>query len=386
MRGEIDRILANAVAAGDVPGVAVVVVDADRVRYAGAAGEREIGTGESMTVDTVGAVHSMTKALTAATAMSVVEDGLLDLDQPAAEIRTELGEIQVLDGWDPDGQPRLRAPRRAITLRNLLSHTSGFTYDLWNADTARYIAHAGMPGLGAGTVDALRQPLAFDPGDRWEYGIGVDWAGQLVEAVTGQRLGEAMRERILAPLAMDDTWFRSSPVDASRAAAMHARQADGTLRSAGRPKQEAREFDEGGAGLRSTMSDYARFVQMVLRGGEFGGRQVLEPTTIDLMAQNQIGAVRVQMLPTTNPALSVDAEFFPGTPKSWGLGWQIDEEPQSTGRPAGTLMWAGLANCFHWIDRRNGVGGCYMTQILPFADERAVSTYLDVEAAVYAAR
>ena len=386
MKGEIDDILRQAVAAGHVPGVAAVVVDADGVLYEGAAGEREIGTGEAMTLDTVGAIHSMTKAITAAAAMCAVEDGLLQLDRPAGEICPELAEVQVLDGWDEGGEPILREPRSPVTLRNLLTHTSGLTYDLWNADTARFVEHTGMPGLGSGELAGLRQPLAFDPGTRWEYGIGIDWAGRLIEAVTGTRLGEFMNERIFEPLGMVDTGFRWKPVDAERAAAMHLRQPDGSFRSVGRPEQEAREFDEGGGGLRGTMPDYARFLQMILRGGEFAGRRVLAAETVDQMARNHIGDLRVQILTTTNPVLSADAEFFPGTAKSWGLSWQIDEEPQFTGRPAGTLMWAGLANCFHWIDRHNGIAGCYMSQILPFADERTLSTYLDVERAVYAAR
>lgn len=167
---------------------------------------------------------------------------------------------------------------------------------------------------------------------------------------------------------------------------MHARVADGSLVPIARQRGTAPEFDEGGGGLVSTMLDYARFLRMVLRGGELDTRRVLASETVELMAQNHIGDLRVQVLPTVDSAVSLDAEFFPGTPKSWGLTWQLDEQPQVTGRPAGTLMWAGLSNCFHWIDRRTGVAGCYMTQMLPFVDDRALSAYYEVEAAVYAAR
>lgn len=386
MRGEIDRILHGAVDAGDVPGVVAVVVDAAGVRYEGAAGERETGAGAAMTVDTVGALYSMTKALTGAAAMHAVEAGLLELDADASAVRPELAAIEVLDGWDPDGEPVLRPPRGAITLRNLLTHTSGFTYDLWNADTQRYIQHTGMPDLSSGRVASLRQPLMFDPGERWEYGIGIDWVGQMIEAVAGCTLSDYMTEHILEPLGMHDTCFRRVAPETERAAAMHARLGDGSLVPIDRRRGAIPEFDEGGGGLVGTMPDFARFLRMVLRGGELDGRRILAPETIELMAQNHIGDLRVQVLPTVDPAVSVDAEFFPGTPKSWGLTWQIDEQRQATGRPAGTLMWAGLSNCFHWIDRTNGVAGCFMTQLLPFADERALRTYYDVEAAVYAAR
>lgn len=386
MLGEIDDILQNAVESGDVAGVVAVVVDADGVLYEGAAGEREIGTGDPMTVDTIGAIYSMTKALTGTAAMHAVEAGLLALDAPASDVRPELGSVHVLDGWDADGEPVLRPPRTTITLRNLLTHTSGFSYDIWNADTQRYVEHTGMPALSSGRVAALRQPLMFDPGERWEYGIGIDWVGQMIEAVAGCTLSDYLTEHVLEPLGMHDTAFRRVAPSTERGASMHARVADGSLVPIARQRGTAPEFDEGGGGLVSTMLDYARFLRMVLRGGELDTHRVLAFETVELMAQNHIGDLRVQVLPTVDSAVSLDAEFFSGTPKSWGLTWQIDEQPQVTGRPAGTLMWAGLSNCFHWIDRRTGVAGCYMTQMLPFVDDRALSAYYEVEAAVYAAR
>lgn len=384
MEGEIDEVLHAAVAAGDVPGAVAVVVDPDGVLYEGAAGERELGSGIAMTPDTVGAIYSMTKALTGAAAMHAVEAGLLELDAPASDVRPELAAIRVLDGWTADGEPILRPPRTQITLRNLLTHTSGFTYDLWNADTHRYIAHTGAPDLSSGRVEALRQPLMFDPGDRWEYGIGIDWAGQLIEAVAGCSLSDYMTEHILGPLGMHDTAFRRVACDTGRTASMHARLPDGSFAPVERQRGTEPEFDEGGAGLLATMPDYARFLRMVLRGGELDGVRVLADETVEVMSRNHIGDLRVTMLPTTDPLVSLDAEFFPGTPKTWGLSWQIDEEPQPTGRPAGTLMWAGLSNCFHWIDRTNGIAGCFMSQVLPFVDERAMATFFDFERAVYA--
>ena len=362
-----------------------VVVDADGTRYEGAAGERTVGTGDSMTVDTVGAIYSMTKPLTGVAAMHAVEAGLLELDAPASRVRPELGLIEVLDGWDDDGEPLLRPPRTAITLRNLLTHTSGFSYDICNAETQRYVEYSGMPTLSSGRLAALRQPLMFDPGERWEYGIGIDWVGQMIEAVAGCTLSDYLTEHVLEPLGMHDTAFRRVAVPTDRMASMHARLADGSFVAIERQEGAVPEFDEGGGGVVGTMADYARFLRMVLRGGELDGRRVLAAETVGLMAQNHIGELRVRRLPTTNPLVSLDAEFFPGTPKRWGLTWQIDEQPQVTGRPAGTLMWAGLSNCFHWIDRRTGIAGCSMTQLLPFVDERALSSYYDVEAAVYAA-
>jgi methyl acetate hydrolase len=151
------------------------------------------------------------------------------------------------------------------------------------------------------------------------------------------------------------------------------------------PPPENPEFEMGGGGLHGTVGDYGRFIRMILNDGELDGTRVLKAETVAMMAQNQMGALRVQKLTTTAPQFSNDAEFFPGDPKSWGLTFQINEVPAATGRPAGTLMWAGLANSFFWIDRQNGVGGAYLSQILPFADKPSTDLFFEVETAAYEA-
>lgn len=385
MKGEIDDILRRAVDTGDVPGVVAVIVDAEGVRYEGAAGERAAGSGRAMTVDTVGAIQSMTKAVTGVAAMRLVEQGYLDLDAPADRVCRELADVEVLVGFDADGRPVTRPRATEITLRNLLTHTSGFAYEFWNADLLRYLEVTGAPRLAARSVAALIQPLTSDPGTRWEYGIGIDWAGQMIERVTGERLGDHVAEHIFAPLAMTDTAYRPRPTMVERAASLHLRQGDGSLVVVPSPPPPDDAIDLGGGGLHGTMPDYARFLRMILNGGELDGRRVLAADTVDDMTRNHIGDLRVQPMPSTNPVLSEDAEFFPGTPKSWGLTWQIDEQAQQTGRPAGTLMWAGLHNSFFWIDRRNDLAGCFLTQLLPFVDHRAVATFHAVESAAYAA-
>lgn len=386
MRDEIDAVLRGAVDGGDVPGVVAVVVDAAGVRYEGAAGERAAGSGRAMTVDTVGAIQSMTKAVTGVAAMRLVEQGYLDLDAPADRICPELADVEVLVGFAPDGRPVTRPRAAEITLRNLLTHTSGFAYEFWNADLHRYLEFTGAARLEERSVDALIQPLTSDPGTRWEYGIGIDWAGQMIERVTGDRLGDHFAEHVFAPLAMADTAYRPTPAMVERAAALHLRQGDGSLVVVPTTAPPDDAIDLGGGGLHGTMTDYARFLRMILNGGELDGRRVVAAATVDEMTRNHIGDLRVRPMESTNPVLSEDAEFFPGTPKSWGLTWQIDEQAQATGRPAGTLMWAGLHNSLFWIDRRNDLAGCFLTQILPFADQRAVATFHAVEAAVYATR
>jgi len=383
MKDELDQVLSSGIGTRGVPGVAAVVVDRNGIVYQGAFGERALGSGVDMTVDTVGWIASMTKAITGAAAMQLVEQGRIDLDGPAADVCPDLADVEVLDGFDGDGQPMTRPPTATVTLRNLLTHTSGFAYEIWDADMARYLEVTGNPSILTLEKASLRAPLMFDPGTRWEYGIGIDWAGQMVEQVTGTTLGEYFAEHVTGPLGMSDTAFEHTPPMLERAAAVHARGDDGQITPTDMPAPENPEFEMGGGGLNSTMADYGRFIRMILNDGELDGSRVLDATTVDRMAANNIGDLRVEKLTTSAPPLSNDAELFPGDPKTWGLTFQINEESAATGRPAGTLMWAGLANSYYWIDRANGIGGCYLTQILPFADGPSLDLYYAFESAVY---
>jgi len=383
MQEQLDQILAEGVARGAAPGAVAIVVNRDGVIAHGAAGERAAGSGLEMTTDTVGAIFSMTKAITGAAAMQLVEHGRLHLDAPAGEVCPELGEVTVLDGFDSDGQPVTRPPTSPVTLRNLLTHTSGFVYTIWNENAARWHEVTGVPDVLSLEKAALREPLAFDPGTRWEYGIGIDWAGQMIEAASGQTLGEYFAEHLTGPLGMSDTAFTHSPSMLERASAIHGRGPDGSLTPLDLPAPEKTEFEMGGGGLHGTMSDYGRFIRMILNDGELDGTRVLSAETVETMSQNHIGDLRVQMLKTTNPMFSNDAEFFPGEPKTWGLTFQINEQAAATGRPPGTLMWAGLANSFYWIDQANGIGGAYLSQILPFGDQQSLDLFYEVEAAAY---
>jgi methyl acetate hydrolase len=384
-KSRIDAALHRAVEAGDVPGVVAMATDRQSVIYEGAFGKRVLGQPEPMTVDTVAWIASMTKAITGAAAMQLVEQGKLDLDAPAAKIVPGIEAAQVLEGFDAAGQPRTRAPRRPITLRHLLTHTAGFGYDIWNADLAKYQEIKGVPGVISCQNAALTTPLLFDPGDRWYYGINIDWAGKMVEAVSGQKLGAYLQKNIFDPLGMTSTAFKITPDMRTRIANIHQRSDNDALE----PQLELEipqepEFEMGGGGLYSTARDYLQFVRMILNRGKTGGSQVLKPETVDLMSRNNMGDSRVTLLTTAAPPLSNDAEFFPGVSKSWGLSFQINEDKAPTGRPAGGLMWAGLANSYYWIDPSTGIGGVYLTQILPFADKKSLPLYYDFESAFYA--
>jgi methyl acetate hydrolase len=382
LKNDADNILRAAAEAGDVPGVAAVATDRNGMIYEGAFGVRVLGESAEMTPDTVVWIASMTKAVTGAAAMQLVEQGKIGLDAPASDIIPALAEVSVLEGFDDEGKPRLRVPKRAITLRHLLTHTAGFSYEIWNNDILKYEEVTGTPSITTCLNASLTLPLLFDPGDRWEYGINIDWAGKMVETVSGKKLGTYFAENILAPLGMNDTAFFVTPAMQARLAKIHNRTDSGLVPSDLMITQEP-EFEMGGGGLYGTVLDYLKFVQMMLNEGRAGSEQVLKPETVELMSHNAMGDCKVTLLKPAVPPLSNDAEFFPGISKSWGLSFMINDEEAPTGRSAGSLAWAGLANTYYWIDQKRGLGGVYATQILPFADEKSLPLFLEFEKAVY---
>ena len=324
-----------------------------------------------------------TEALTGTAAMQLVEQGKLELDAPASSVLPELGEVMVLEGFDENDQPRTRAPKRSITLRHLLTHTAGFAYEFWSEDVVRYQQARSLPPIISCMNATLQLPLLFDPGDRWDYGINMDWAGKMVEAVSGKKLGVYLSDNVFSPLGMNDTAFRITPAMRQRLAKIHQRGEDGSLAPIDAEIPQDPEFEMGGGGLYGTAGDYLKFVRMILNRGRAGAEQVLKPETVDLMSRNAMGDSKVTMLHTVAPAISNDAEFFPGMPKGWGLSFMINNEQAPTGRSAGSLAWAGLANTYFWIDPTRGLGGVYLTQIFPFADQKALPLFFEFEKAVY---
>jgi len=378
----VDDCLSSAIAEGRLPGVIATVGRSDGVLYEGAFGERRLGGGDPMTLDTVVFLASMTKAITGTVAMQQVEQGRLSLDAPAGEVCPYLGEVQVLDGFDADGEPVLRPPKRPVTLRNLLTHSAGFSYEIWNADYVTYMERTGTPSI-FGCLDAgLRMPLLFDPGDRWEYGINIDWVGKMVEAVSGRDLDTVMREDLFEPLGMSSTGFRLTSSQRERLADVHLRGPDG-LSPLGFEMPPEPEFWMGGGGLYSTAQDYLRFTRMILRGGELDGARVLKPATVAEMSCDSLGGPCVTALTSVHP-YSNDADFYPGMTLKWGLTFLINTEETPEGRSPGSLAWAGLANSYYWIDPVKDVAGVMISQLFPFVDDEAIATFRSFERAVYA--
>jgi methyl acetate hydrolase len=382
-RARIDDVLRQAVDGKEVPGVVAMAATDKGPLYEGVFGTRDLGKGPVMTVDTIFRIASMTKAVTCVAAMQLVEQGKLQLEDPVPNIDPALGSPQVLEGFDAAGAPKLRPAKRPITLRHLLTHTAGFSYEIWNPNTVRYVKTSGMPSFGTLKVAALRMPLAFDPGDKWEYGVNIDWVGRIVEATSGQPLDAYFRDRIFGPLNMKDTGYVASAEQRSRQASVHRRQADGTLVPQPLETPFTPEFWPGGSGLYSTGRDYLAFLQMLLHEGSFNGVRLLRPETVAQMAKNHIGDIPAGVVKSENPALSNDVDFFPGAQVRWGLGYMLNMQPGPNGRSAGTVSWGGIFNTYYWLDPAKRVTGLIMTQILPFADHRAVKLYGQFERGVY---
>jgi methyl acetate hydrolase len=386
----IDDVLRQAADTKEVPGVVAIAANKDGVIYEGAFGKRDLAKGTDMTVDSVFWIASMTKALTGTAAMQLVEQGKLKLDEPISKVLPDLAAAQVLEGFDDKGQPKLRPAKRPITLRMLLTHTAGYTYDLWDANTAQYVKYANLPGIISCKNAALKTPLAFDPGERWEYGINMDFAGKAVEAVSGQTLNVYLQENLFKPLGMKDTGFLLGPDQKARLVSVHGRNADGSLAPIEFGIPQDPEFFMGGGGLYGTGRDYLAFLQMLMNGGELKGTRVLRPETIAEMSKNNIGDIKIAgvTLKTTAPTATPDIDMsslFPGQDIKWGLSFLINPQQGPAGRSAGSLSWAGLANTYFWVDPSKRVAGVILTQVLPFADPKVLNLYSKFESAVYKA-
>ncbi len=386
LRSALDPLLERAVTAPPgVPGVVAMVTDRQGPLYEGASGKRRIDRLEEMTTDTVFAFYSTTKAFTATAALRLAEEGRLDLDAPAARYVPEIGKLPRIEGFSPDGEPILRPPKRAITTRMLLTHTAGFGYEFFDPVYLRLHRTRGQPASVSGLKASLLTPLLFEPGERWEYGTSMDWCGLVIEGVAGRRLGEVFRTELFEPLGIESTGFTLTAPMRSRLAALHKRSPDGSLEPTDFELPAEPEVEMGGHALYGTVGDFLKLLRMWLNDGLGDHGRVLRPETVRMAERNHLGARRVSAFPgaaSRHPRL---AELLPGPSKSWGLSFLIDGEDLSTGRPAGSLSWAGLANTYFWIDRRNGVGGYWATQLLPFGDPAAAAGYLDFEAAVYRA-
>jgi CubicO group peptidase (beta-lactamase class C family) len=309
--------------------------------------------------------------------MQLVEAGQLKLDAPASTYVPELRDVRVLDGGT------LRPPRTPITLRQLLSHTSGFSYEIFNKEIFDLVAKKEVASFVAGGDAFLKAPLVADPGTRWEYGISTDWVGRIVERVSGQTLDQYFRDKIFIPLGMTDTYFVVPPEKQSRVVPTFVRAPDGTLTQ--QPPQPAAKvtFFSGGGGLFSTAPDYLRLVRAVLAGGQLDKGRILSPESVALMGRNQIGDLAVRPLPSLIPQFATSNAVLPGTRDKFGLGFALNSKAGGMPRGLNTMAWAGIYNTFFWIDREKQLGAVFFTHMLPGMEPGVTRLVEDFDRAVY---
>ncbi len=374
---DLQSILEEGVAAGHAPGFSAGVITRDGARLTAVAGARGVGDTSPVTDDTLFWIASCTKAITSVAALQLVERGLLRLDASVGDILPSLAAPRILTGFSDAGEPILKAAKTPITLRRLLTHTSGLGYDFCCEDLAKYLSVTGVRLMGPADPEI---PVMFEPGAGWLYGIGIDWAGRLVEAASGQALDAYFAEHIFAPLGMTDTTFFPNAGQRSRQATVHQKLSDGSFAAIpfGMPNEP--HFMMGGGGLYSAAADYLKFLGAIVAGGA----PLLKPETFAMMMANQVGDFDAGALKTTQPTLSLDFKPLPGVTRRWGLAGLLNTDAVPEGRSAGSLAWGGLANCYYWADPAAGAAGIVLAQLFPFGDPGVLATFEAIERAVYA--
>jgi methyl acetate hydrolase len=383
-KAQIDQLLRQKTDAKEIPGVVAIAANSKETIYQGAFGKRDLSKDDAMTLDSVFWIASMTKAITTAGAMQLVEQGKLSLEAPIGKLLPDLASPQVLEGFDAKGEPKLRPAKNPITLRHLMTHTAGFAYDIWNGDMVKYLERTGTPGIITCKNDALKTPLMTDPGTRWEYGTNIDFVGKAVEAASGKRLDAYLRDHLFTPLGMSDTGFKLTDQQRKRLVGMHARGPDGSLAPIPFELEQDPEFHMGGGGLYGTAGDYIKFTQMILNKGRGNGNQVLKPETVAMMGKNHIGELNMTKMNSALPDFTNDVDLYPDMAKKWGLSFMINTAKTPEGRGPGSLFWAGLANTYFWIDPSRDVSGVILMQLLPFSDNKCLEALAGFERGVYA--
>jgi CubicO group peptidase (beta-lactamase class C family) len=385
MNEAIGAVLEEAAATGAVPGAVAVLVDRDGTRALAAAGStRSDGEGDVLRTDARFRIASMTKALASVAALQLIEQGRLHLDDEVGSVLPAWNDLQVLDGWDGD-VPRLRAPKTPATIRHLLTHTAGHGYWFISPDLTRYHEVTGTPNVLSGMRTSLATPLQSDPGTRWEYGINSDWLGLVVEAVSGQSLDAYLADHLFTPLGMKNTSFVATPEERAGMMRVHARTPDGGLAVTDVDWVPEPEWMPGGHGSFSTAEDYGIFITMLLRGGTSpDGTRVLDEDTVELAFSDHLGGLEYPaVIESCAPDLINTVQNLP-VRQTWGLGFHLTLEDLEGMRRAGTGDWCGIFNSYFWVDRVAGIGGAFLTQVLPFFDEGCVQAAVGVEQAAYA--
>lgn len=372
----IDAYLTSVVRETRIPGIVALVVDADGVVYTGAFGRQNVAAGVPMAADSIFRIASMTKPVTSVAVMMLVQEGDIGLDDPVSDYLPAFEDLTVIENFNAaDKTYTTRPATTSMTVRHLLTHTSGLGYGFSNPTLAALVG--GDPG-----ASVTRFPLLHDPGTRWTYGESTRVLGSLVEEVSGQPLDEFMTERIFIPLGMSDTFYTVPAPKVGRVVTVHRTTPEGLVETPNPAEITAPVYGDGG--LHSTAADYAKFIQLFLNNGRApNGVRLLSEASVALMGENHIGAIFVEQQPAALPALTEPFPLGAGRDK-FGLGFEITgPHTDRFARSPGSMSWAGIFNTEFWIDPARGIGGVLLMQYLPFYDGAAIETLQGFEHRVY---
>jgi methyl acetate hydrolase len=372
----LDQQLEIALQRTRVPGAVVIAADQRHILYEHAFGLAEVAARKPMAMDAMFRIASMTNPVTSIALMQLVEQHKVALDDPAGKYVTELTAVPMFTSFNRDTGAYTVAPtKRPITVRQLLTHTSGLAYPFVNPLVREFTPRPGEQ-YAAG-------PLVSEPGTAWHYGPSTDWVGRIVERVSGQSLEAYFQQHIFRPLRMVDTSYAVPDDRQSRVVNVERHRPDGSFVEAPRVRYQAPAMPIGGGGLVSTAADYIRFLQVLLNDGSLGDVRLVSPATVHAMASNQIGSIGVRALLTADPDTSADFSFVADGRDKWGLGFLLTTTEVPGKRSAGSLSWGGINNTYFWVDRTRGIAGVILMQFLPFADPAALDLYDVFERGVY---
>src|SRR5262245_33303391 len=370
----LSTFLKSATDRGDVPGVVVAVVNKDGVLYNEAFGKSSTIRNTLMTKDTIFNMASMTKPITSAAIMMLVDEGKLKLDDEVAKYLPKWKDPVVISKFnEADASFETRPAKRPITIRHLLTHTSGIGYGFSSPMLAKIMEKTKKTELDS--------PLLFDPGESWAYGASTRVLGHVVEAISGQKIDAYLQARIMGPLGMNDTSYLVPTTKYSRVVAVNARNASGKFEERPVPATIPATV-QGDGGLYGTASDYGLFLRMLLNRGTLNGTRILSETSVKSMLPPATGNVVVKEQQSSNLSLSRNFPVGAGKDK-WGLGFELAAEQLPNRRSPGSGTWAGIFNTHFFIDPSREIGVVVMMQTLPFYDEASMKVYAGVEEAVY---
>jgi CubicO group peptidase (beta-lactamase class C family) len=370
----LSSFLKSATDRGDVPGVVVAVVDKNGVLYNEAFGKSSTVTNTPMTKDTIFNMASMTKPITSTAIMILVDEGKLKLDDELAKYLPKWKDPQVISKFnEADASFETRPAKRQITIRHLLTHTSGIGYGFASPMLTKIMEKTKKSEMDS--------PLLFDPGESWAYGASTRVLGLVVEAISGQKIDAYLQARVLGPLGMNDTSYLVPTTKYSRVVAVNARNASGKFEERPVPATIPATV-QGDGGLYGTASDYGLFLRMLLNRGTLNGKRILSEQSAKLMLEPATGTVVVKEQQSANLSLSRNFPVGAGKDK-WGLGFQLAAEKLPNRRSPGSGTWAGIFNTHFFIDPSRELGVVVMMQTLPFYDEASMKVYAGAEEAVY---